>query len=90
MTATPAPAIVRYQEGGTVTNVLVPDVPDNVVAALEARAARLGLSRSEYLRRRFAQEATTHLGSVSEDDLAAFAATFADLANPEIMRGAWG
>jgi plasmid stability protein len=72
-----------------VTDVLVRDVPDNVVAALEARAARLGLSRSEFLRRRFAQEATAHVGRVSGDDLAAFAATFADLADPDVMRGAW-
>ena len=71
------------------TDVLVRDVPDDVVAALEARAARLGLSRSEFLRRRLAQEASANTMSVSCDDLEAFAATFADLADPEVMRGAW-
>lgn len=71
------------------TDVLVRDVPDTVVAALEARAARLGLSRSEFLRRRLAQEATAGATSVSDVDLAAFGETFADLANPEVMRGAW-
>jgi plasmid stability protein len=72
-----------------VTDILVRDVPDEVVAALEARAARLGLSRSEFLRRRLAQEAAANATSVSEDDLAAFAETFADLTDPEVMRGAW-
>jgi hypothetical protein len=63
--------------------------PDDVVAALEARAARLGLSRSEFLRRRLAQEVAAHATSVSGDDLVAFAETFADLADPEVMKGAW-
>jgi plasmid stability protein len=71
------------------TDVLVRDVPDDVVAALEARAARLGLSRSEFLRRRLAQEAASNAVSVSGDDLVAFAETFADLADTEVMRGAW-
>ena len=35
-----------------VTDVLIRDVPDDVIAALDARAGRLGLSRSEYVRRR--------------------------------------
>lgn len=71
------------------TDVLVRDVPDDVVAALEARAARLGLSRSEFLRRRLAQEAVAHASSVTPDDLAAFADTFSDLGDPDAMRGAW-
>jgi plasmid stability protein len=70
-------------------DVLVRDVPDDVIAALEARAARLGLSRSEFLRRRLAQEAATDLVPVTVNDLAAFADTFRDLADPEAMKGAW-
>lgn len=72
------------------TDVLVRDVPDDVITALDARAARLGLSRSEYLRRRLAQEATSSAEPMSEAHLTAFAETFADLADPEIMKGAWG
>ena len=34
------------------TDVLIRDIPDDVIAALDAHAARLGLSRSEYVRRR--------------------------------------
>ncbi len=71
------------------TDVLVRDVPEDVVAALDARASRLGLSRSEYLRRRLAQEAVTGTQPVTVEHLAAFAETFTDLADPEIMQGAW-
>jgi hypothetical protein len=71
------------------TDLLVRDVPDDVVAALDAHAARLGLSRSEYVRRRLAQDAATPGAPVSVDDLARFAGTFADLADPDVMSGAW-
>lgn len=70
------------------TDVLVRDVPDEVITALDARAARLGLSRSEYLRRRLAQEAMS-AQPMTAAHLAAFAETFADLADPEVMTGAW-
>jgi plasmid stability protein len=73
-----------------VTDVLVRDVPDDVVAALDARASRLGLSRSEYLRRRLAQEAETGPQAVTGEHLAAFAETFTDLADAEVMKSAWG
>ncbi len=72
-----------------VTDVLVRDVPEDVVAALDLRASRLGLSRSEYLRRRLAQEASVSPQPVSAEHLKAFAETFADLADTEIMKGAW-
>ena len=71
------------------TDVLVRDVPDDVVAAVDARAARLGLSRSEYLRRRLAQELAPTAEAVGVEHLDAFAQTFADLADPEVMTGAW-
>lgn len=71
------------------TDLLVRDVPHDVVAALDARAARLGLSRSEYLRRRLAQEASTGTDPVTADHLTGFAKTFIDLADDEVMKGAW-
>jgi len=49
----------------------------------------LGLSRSEYLRRRLAQELAPTAEPVSVEHLDGFAETFADLADPEVMRGAW-
>jgi plasmid stability protein len=71
------------------TDMLIRDVPDDVVAAVDAHAARLGLSRSEYVRRRLAQDATAADTSVSVADLARFADVFADLADPDVMSKAW-
>jgi len=70
-------------------DVLIRDVPDDVVAALDAHAGRLGLSRSEYVRRRLAQDAATSGRLVSVRDLARFAEVFGDLADPEVMARAW-
>jgi hypothetical protein len=50
---------------------------------------RLGLSRSEYVRRRLAQDAAASGGPVSTGDLERFAGTFGDLADPEVMSRAW-
>jgi hypothetical protein len=72
-----------------VADVPIRDVPDDVVAAVDARAARLGLSRSEYLRRRLAQDATAAVSPVGTGDLARFASAFGDLANPDVMSRAW-
>lgn len=37
-------------------DILIPDVPEDVVAAIDLNAQRLGLSRSDYLRRTLARE----------------------------------
>ena len=71
------------------TDVLIRDVPEEVIAALDAHAARLGLSRSEYVRRRLAQDASVPGLPVSVQDLAEFAAAFADLTDPDVMSRAW-
>ena len=71
------------------TDMLIRDVPDDVIAALDAHARRLGLSRSEYVRRRLAQEAATFGSPVSVQDLARFADSFGDLADPDVMSQAW-
>jgi hypothetical protein len=60
------------------TDVLIRDVPDDVIAALDAHAGRLGLSRSEYVRRRLAQDAATPGSPVSVQDLARFADLFGE------------
>jgi hypothetical protein len=70
------------------TDMLIRDVPDDVIAAVDARASRLGLSRSEYVRRRLAQDAMTS-APVTTRDLGRFAETFADLADPAVMSRAW-
>lgn len=71
------------------TDVLIRDVPDDVVADIDARARRLGLSRSEYLRRRLARDADSPGDAVTVDDLSWFADAFADLRNPDVMARAW-
>lgn len=71
------------------TDMLIRDVPDDVIAAVDAHAAQLGLSRSEYVRRRLAQDAATSEAAVSVADLARFAEVFADLADPDVMSKAW-
>ncbi|MGO8957524.1 MAG: ribbon-helix-helix protein, CopG family [Streptosporangiaceae bacterium] len=71
------------------TDVLIRDVPDDVIAAVDARARRLRLSRSEYLRRRLAQDAAVPGDEVSTEDLARFAEVFSDLADPDVMSRAW-
>jgi hypothetical protein len=72
-----------------VTDLLIRDVPDNVVAAIDADAGRLGLSRSEYLRRMLARVARRPDDTTSVADLARFQAVFADLADDDVMRQAW-
>jgi hypothetical protein len=71
------------------TDVLIRDVPDDVIAAVDANAGRLGLSRSEYVRRRLAQDAAMPGCRVSADDLTKFSETFGDLADPDVMSRAW-
>jgi plasmid stability protein len=71
------------------TDMLIRDVPDDVIAALDNHANRLGLSRSEYVRRRLAQDATTSDAPVEVADLSRFARTFGDLADPDVMSQAW-
>jgi hypothetical protein len=70
------------------SDLLIRDVPDDVMAAIDANAGRLGLSRSEYLRRALAQAAYKP-GVVTVDDLARFERVFADLTDDDIMRQAW-
>jgi hypothetical protein len=77
------------EEVGTMSDVLIRDVPDEVLTAIDARAATLGISRVEYVRRRLAQDAAVAPVSVTAEDLERFAGTFADLADPDVMAGAW-
>jgi hypothetical protein len=71
------------------SDILIRDVPDDVLGAIDAHAARMGLSRTEYLRRRLAQEVGIGAMTVSARHLQDFARDFADLADPDLMSGAW-
>ncbi|MGH9293528.1 MAG: type II toxin-antitoxin system VapB family antitoxin [Acidimicrobiales bacterium] len=71
-------------------DILIRDLPDDVLAAIDARARRVGLSRTAYIRRILSRErdddAAPH---VSVEHLVAFADTFTDLADADVMRQAW-
>jgi plasmid stability protein len=71
------------------TDMLIRDIPDDVIAALDAHAGRLGLSRSEYVRRRLAQDAATSGSPVTVEDLTRFTEIFGDLADPDVMSQVW-
>ncbi len=68
-------------------DVLIRDVPERVIAVIDERARRLGLSRNEYLRRQLAAVSTG--ATVTRADLARFGETFADLTDGEVMARAW-
>jgi phosphoenolpyruvate-protein kinase (PTS system EI component) len=70
-------------------DVLIRDVPEDVVAAIDAKAHGVGLSRTEYLRRTLARESQGASVEVSFTDFADLASTFADLDDPEVMGSAW-
>ncbi len=70
-------------------DVLIRDVPESVLTAVDAHAARLGLSRVEYIRRRLASDAAASNVQVSAQDLRTFGERFADLADAEVMDAAW-
>jgi hypothetical protein len=71
------------------SDVLIRDVPDEVLAVIDHRAAALGLSRSEYLRRQLSQEAGRSEVAVTLADLQRFSELARDLDDPEVMDQAW-
>ncbi len=71
------------------SDLLIRDVPDDVVSSIDARAKRMGLSRTEYLRRALLREARVQDGAVDVKDLQAFGARFGDLGDADVMRDAW-
>jgi hypothetical protein len=71
-------------------DILIRDVPEEVVNALDARAKRQGLSRSEFLRRTLKREAAMRSGrKTTIEDLRWFSEMARDLKDDEIMRRAW-
>lgn len=68
------------------TDILIRDVPDEVLAALDANAQRAGLTRAEYLRRVLAEQQGP---AVTRAQLNRFAERTADLGDPEVMAAAW-
>lgn len=71
------------------TDILIRDVPDEVLAAIDAKAKRVGLSRTEYLRRALERERLPEAAAVTVEQLRRVAALARDLDDPEVMSGAW-
>jgi plasmid stability protein len=72
-----------------VSDLLIRDLPEDVLAGLDTRAAALGLSRVEYVRRRLTQDVRTARVSVTSEDLDRFGREVAGLADETLMREAW-
>lgn len=70
-------------------DLLIRDVSPDLVNALDRKAAALGLSRVEFLRRTLTREAQITSGSVTEAHLASLLEILPDLSDAGIMRGAW-
>lgn len=72
-----------------VADVLIRGVPDEVLAAIDVKAGRLGISRTEYLRRALDRERVEGARTVSVDALEQMASMTEDLGDPDVMAGAW-
>ena len=72
------------------SDVLIRDVPEDDLARIDAEAARLGLTRSAYLRRemhRIARHRTVPAATL--DDLRRTRAVTADLDDDQVVGQAW-
>jgi Ribbon-helix-helix protein, copG family len=72
-----------------VPDVLIRNFPAEDLALLDEHAARLGISRTEYLRRHLQQEARRAVIRVSAADLMTFSKIIPDLASDDVMTDAW-
>ncbi len=71
------------------TDILIRDVPDEVLAAIDAKAKRVGLSRTEYLRRTLERESAPIAGPVKVEHLERVSKLTSDLHDPSVMTDAW-
>ncbi len=70
-------------------DVLIRNFPAEDLALLDEHAARLGISRTDYLRRRLQQEARRVTKRVTAADLLALSRSIPDLGNDDVMTDAW-
>lgn len=71
------------------TDILIRNVPDEVLAAIDVKAKRVGLSRTEYLRRALERERVQNAGPVTVEHLERAASLAQNLDDPDVMSGAW-
>ena len=70
-------------------DILIRDIPDAVLVVIDAKAKRLGISRSEYLRRALDRERPDPPAPLTIDQLARLADRTADLDDAAVMGDAW-
>jgi hypothetical protein len=70
-------------------DVLIRNFPAEDLALLDQLAARLGISRTEYLRRHLQQEARRAVTTVTAANLMTLSQTLTDLADDDVMTNAW-
>lgn len=71
------------------TDVLVRNIPENVLARVDEHAARLGLSRGEYLRRQIEQHAGGGDQRLTVAELRRASELSRDLLDEDVMHEAW-
>jgi hypothetical protein len=72
-----------------VTDILIRNVPEAVVAEIDAQASALGISRVEFVRRQLLREAMRVQRPVTWDDLRRSDKRFSDLLDDDVMDRAW-
>ena len=70
-------------------DMLVRDLPDAVIIEIDAQAARLGVSRAEYVRRQLVSESQRVKRAVTVSDLERSDGALAGLLDDELMKRAW-
>jgi len=71
------------------SDLLIRNVPSEILAALDLEAEKLGISRSEYVRRILDRAARSEARPTTLADLERTAEAFRDVLDEEYMRGAW-
>ena len=71
------------------SDVVIRDIPDDVLAILDQLAAGMGLSRTEFIRRRLIQDARAARMSVTPEDWNRFTDSYRDLSDSAVMDHAW-
>lgn len=70
-------------------DILIRGVPAEVLAAIDAKAKRMGLSRTAYLRRALERERVPDASAVTVEQLRRVASLAQDLDDPDVMFSAW-
>ena len=70
-------------------DLLIRDIPDEVMAALDDQARKAGLSRTEYLRRRLLGDAQRLAAAVTPEGLRDLGRRISDLADEHVVKQAW-